>query len=75
MKTMNLRPYHVEYKPDAEGFALEWWTNTEGGNEVKVRLKLNFWWIGYIAREMWKAIKHRQEEVDRVKKDMTAGAQ
>lgn len=69
-KTINLRPYHCEIKPNNHGFTLEWWCGTEGGKRVKVVLKCEFWWISYLARDLWKAIAYRQNEVNAAKKSM-----
>lgn len=67
-KTINLKPFHCEHKPEAGGFALEFWCATDGGKRVKVRLHMEFWWVRFIAREMWAVIKRRQEEVEEAKK-------
>jgi len=70
-KTMNLRPYHGEWKPDEDGFRLDFHCKTDGGKTVVVKLHFRFWWIGFLAREIWKAINYREEEVATAKKAMT----
>lgn len=67
---MNLKPFHAEYKPDGGGFILEFWCATEGNKRVRVRLKFDFWWISFLAREMWKAIEHRYNETCQAKDAM-----
>ena len=71
-KTINLNPYHCATKPDADGFCWEFYAETEGGNKIKVRLHFGFWWIAFLARDLWGTIKRRQDEVDNAKRCMTA---
>jgi hypothetical protein len=71
-KTINLKPYHVEWKPEAEGFLLEFGCETEGDKRITVKLHFRFWWIGFLARELWKAIAYRERETAEAKKAMTS---
>ena len=71
-KTMNLRPFHCEQEATAAGFVLVVFAATEGGKRVKVRLHFDFWWVRFLARELWKAIQRRQQEVSEAEKAMEA---
>jgi hypothetical protein len=75
IKTINLHPYHVEEKNDADGFVLEFWCNSANGNKVKARVHFRFWWTTYIARCLWRVIKHRETEVASAKANMTREAE
>lgn len=70
-KTINLKPFHCEMAPDGGAFVMEFYCATEGNKRVKVRLRMEFWWIGFIARELWKMIARRQQEVDDAKKALS----
>ena len=70
-KTINLEPYHCESKSEGDGFVWEFFASTEGGKRVKVRLHFRFWWVTYLARDLWQTINRRQEEVDGAKKALT----
>lgn len=69
-KTINLHPYHCEQEGTSSGFVLSMYGRTEGGNTVKVRLHFDFWWVGFLARELWKAIAYRRTEVARAESEM-----
>jgi hypothetical protein len=71
-KTMNLKPFHAEFKPEGGGFVLEFWGATEGNKRVKVRLHFEFWWTCFLARILWQVIAHREDEVKQARHSMTA---
>ena len=70
-KTINLHPYHCEFKPDGDGFVLEFLCGTNCERRIKARIHFRFWWVGFLARELWKAIRTREQEVESAKKAMT----
>lgn len=72
-KTINLSPFHLECKAEGDGFVMEWYCATEGNKRVKVRLQCGFWWVRFIAHDLWKMIAHRETEVADAKKGMTNG--
>ena len=63
-KTINLDPYHVEQSADGDGFCLTFFAQTEGGKRVKVKFHMQFWWVRFLAREMWRVTQRRQAEVN-----------
>ena len=63
-KTINLRPFHCEQAKDGDGFCLVFYANTEGGKRVKVNLHMEFWWVRFLARDLWAVIKRRQSEIN-----------
>lgn len=73
-KTINLKPYHCETEKDGDGFCLVFFANTEGGKTVKVKLHMEFWWVRFIARDLWGVVKRRQDEIEEAKKALTEPA-
>lgn len=74
-KTINITPYHCEVKPHSSGFVLEWFGRTEGGKEIKVKLKCEFWWIRFLAVDLWKVINYRKAEIAQAEKVMTTNVE
>lgn len=70
-KTINLTPYHCESGTEGGGFCLTFFCNTEGGNTVRVKLHMEFWWVKFIARDLWKIIRARRAEADEAEKALT----
>lgn len=70
-KTINLDPYHCEVERDEDGFCLVFFGKTEGGKTVKVRLHMAFWWVRFLARDLWKVIGIRRAEIEEATKALT----
>lgn len=55
-RTMNVEPFHVETSCNSEGFILTFHCH----GDKKVKIHMNFWWVEYLARELWKILKHQR---------------
>lgn len=66
MKTINIKDiYNSEVSFTANGFILEFWND-----KYKVRLHFDFWWVTYIARNLWKIINSRKSALNEMEKNM-----
>lgn len=74
MKTINVIPYHVDLENNDSGFVLAFFGNTPGGGKVKVVIRFQFWWLSYLANELWAAIKWRKKTIESAEKSLTEGA-
>lgn len=73
-KVMNLEPVHLESSYSDGGFALDFYCRTVGGKRVRIIMKMEFWWIKFIARELWKQINMRRESVESASSAMSESA-
>ncbi len=71
MKTINVNPFHCEFRANNGGFTLTFFDRTEGGTELRYVVHFEFWWTRYLARHLWEAIAYRRNEVKSAEESMT----
>lgn len=62
-RTVNVRPFHCEFAGNTSGFTLTFFDRTESGQERRFVLHFDFWWVRFLAGNLWQAIQYRRSAV------------
>lgn len=57
--------WDVEVTVNSRGFFLEFYGETTKGNEIKVKIPFEFWWVRKIASCLWTVVEYQRKELDR----------
>ena len=56
IRTVNIDPFHCEVTVSSDGFVLTF----NGHGDKKVNIKMGYWWVQYIASELWKCVRKQK---------------
>jgi len=70
-RTINVKPYHCETECDSTGFILVFFCDAD----KKIRIHMGYWWVTYIARALWQAVKKQRQMVSYNENALTRGVE
>jgi hypothetical protein len=73
-RVVNLSPFHSEVKATSSGFDWTFFGSTANGNRHRIVLHCEFWWVGFIARDMWKVVASRKRDIEAAEKALKEAA-
>ena len=66
-RTINVKPFHCEIECGSTGFVLLFVCD----GDKTIRLHMEYWLIGYIARDLWKAVRKQRGMVEENERMLT----
>jgi len=63
-RRIRLKPFHSDIKATVNGFQWTFLAESELGNRYTIVFNFDFWWLTFLARDMWSVLRDKKKKIE-----------